>query len=160
MATIVVEDGSVVSGANSYCTTAELDTYASDRGYTLTGDNGDQSEILIKANDYLEGLDFIGIKSSRDQPLVWPRYDVYIEGWLQPSTAIPPELKTAQLAIALAIDAGNNPLAVIDRAVKREKVDVIEVEYQDTAAEAEIIRSIAHPLKKLLRPGGFRVIRA
>lgn len=160
MATIVVEDGTVVTGANSYCTTDELDTYASDRGYTLTGTYGDQSEILIKANDYLEGQDFIGVKSSRAQPLVWPRYDVYIEGWLQPSNTIPPELKTAQLAIALAIDAGNDPLAVIDRAVKREKVDVIEIEYQDNAADAEIIRSIAHPLKKLLRPGGIRVMRA
>ena len=36
MTTIIVEDGTVVPGANSYASEAELTTYAADRGITLT----------------------------------------------------------------------------------------------------------------------------
>jgi hypothetical protein len=34
----------------------------------------------------------------------------------------------------LAIDSGDDPLGTVERAVKREKVDVIEVEYANNAA--------------------------
>ena len=37
MATIVVETGSGSTAANSYASEAELATYASDRGLTVTG---------------------------------------------------------------------------------------------------------------------------
>lgn len=155
---IVVEDGTVVSGANSYVTEAELTTYATNRGVTISGTN---SELLYKAMDYLEGQSFIGIKYSEAQPLQWPREQVWIDGYYIERTIIPTELKNAQMIIALAIDAGYDPLSTIERSTKRETVDVVTVEYMDNASAAEIIRSIPNALKKLVMGyGGFRVVRA
>jgi hypothetical protein len=162
MATIIVEDGTVVSGANSYASEAELTTYAADRGITLTAAT---DVLLIKAMDYIESLSFIGTKSSEGQALQWPRNSVYIDGFYAGSTTIPAALKTGQIATALAIDSEDSPLANVERATKREKVDVIEVEYMDNAAAQTIVKTITAALRKLLVNGGsstttFAVTRA
>ena len=107
MATIVVEDGTVVAWANSYVTEAELTTYAADRGITLTAAT---DVLLIKAMDYIESLSFIGSKFSEGQSLQWPRSNVYIDGFYFVPTIIPPALQTGQIATALAIDSENSPL--------------------------------------------------
>ncbi len=100
MATIIIEDGTVVPGANSYVTEAELTTYAADRGITLTAAT---DVLLIKAMDYIESLSFIGSKGSKGQPLQWPRSNVYIDGFYFVPTTIPPALQTGQIATALAM---------------------------------------------------------
>lgn len=150
MPTIVVEDGSTVSGANSYVTTAELETFASNRGKTLVADPG---ELLILAMDFLEQQNFKGCKKASDQSLQWPRTDVCIDSYYFDIDKIPTELKNAQMQIALAIDEGNSPDAVIDRKVKREKVDTLEVEYADGSASRSIDPKINRFLKKLVRGG-------
>ena len=162
MATIVVEDGTVVAGANSYVTEAELTTYAADRGVTLAAAT---DVLLIKAMDYIESLAFIGDKSSEGQALQWPRNSVYIDGYYVESTTIPAALKTGQIATALAINSEDSPLATVERATKREKVDVIEVEYMDSAAAQPIVKTINAAMRKILAGGGsstttFAVTRA
>ena len=161
MATIVVEDGTVVAGANSYVTEAELTTYAADRGVTLTAAT---DVLLIKAMDYIESLAFIGDKHKESQPLQWPRDEVYIDRYYIERETIPKELKNGVYTAALAIDAELDPLRIIERATKREKVDVIEVEYMDSAASQTIVRTISAALYKILRLGGhgssaFHVVR-
>lgn len=158
MATIIVEDGTIVAGANSYVTEAELTTYATDRGKTLSGST---DVLLIQAMDFIESQNFIGVKSEEDQPLQWPRDWVQIDGYFLDDGTIPQELKNAQMAAAIAIDDGNGPLDDIPRSVKREKIDVIEVEYMDNAASQVINRKIQAALRKLLKAsGGFQVVRA
>ena len=161
MATIIIEDGTVVPGANSYVTEAELTTYAADRGITLTAAT---DVLLIKAMDYIESLAFIGDKHKESQPLQWPRDEVYIDRYYIERETIPKELKNGVYTAALAIDAELDPLRIIERATKREKVDVIEVEYANSAASQTIVRTISAALYKILRPGGhgssaFRVVR-
>ena len=161
MATIVVEDGTVVAGANSYVTEAELTTYAADRGVMLTTTT---DVLLIKAMDYIESLAFIGYRHVGAQPLQWPRDQVYIDGQHISRTTLPKELKNGLLAAALAVDAELDPLRNVERATKREKVDVIEVEYMDSAASETIVRTINAALYKILHTGGygstaFRVVR-
>ena len=161
MATIIIEDGTVVPGANSYVTEAELTTYAADRGITLTAAT---DVLLIKAMDYIESLAFIGDKHKESQPLQWPRDEVYIDRYYIERETIPKELKNGVYTAALAIDAELDPLRIIERATKREKVDVIEVEYMDSAASQTIVRTISAALYKILRLGGhgssaFRVVR-
>jgi len=51
---IVVEDGTGVSGANSFVSLADARTYAADRGVTLSEDDAALSPLLYKAMDYLE----------------------------------------------------------------------------------------------------------
>lgn len=154
---IVVEDGSIVTGANSYVSAADLTTYATARGITLTV-SGDI--LLIKAMDYLESLSYIGIKRLYSQGLQWPRVYAMIDGYYTSSDVIPTELKNAQMQLAISIDEGNNPLATLSQAVKREKIDVIEVEYMDGSSAAPIIKTVSAMLWKLLSGGnGGNVIR-
>ena len=153
--TTIVETGALVSGANSYVSDAELTDYAGDRGLTLTGDAG---VLLLQAMLYIEALSFKGQKKTKDQPLVWPRYGVYIDGFNVASDEIPAILKTLQCEVALSIDAGSDPLANVDRAVKREKVDVIEVEYADNAAPYAYSRKIKALEKKLTIGSGGMVV--
>lgn len=148
---IVVEDGSIVSGANSYVSEADLTAFATARGITLVAD---EDELLIKAMDYIESLDFQGIKVSRDQSLQWPRAYVTIDQYNFPSNAIPNELKNGLCQVAIAIDQDMNPLAPLEQTVKREKVDVIEVEYMDGSTSQAIARTITSSLYKLLNSGG------
>ena len=137
----------IVVGENSYVTEAELTTYATDRGLTIAGDT---SILLIQAMDYVETRPYAGIKTDPDQDLQFPRY---------PDTDVPQDIKTAQMVAAILTDSGVNLFATVGRAVKMEKVDVLETEYMDNAAE-----SARYPqLDNLLAPyyangsGGFAV---
>jgi len=161
MATIIVENGTVVAGANSYVSEAGLLDYAASRGVNLTGAT---DVLIIKAMDYIESRPFIGDKHREAQPLQWPRDEVYIDRYYIERETIPKELKNGVYTAALAIDAELDPLRIVERATKREKVDVIEVEYMDSAASETIVRTISAALYKILRPGGhggssFRVVR-
>lgn len=158
MATIVVEDGSIVASANSYVTEAELTTFATDRGITISGTNAD---LLINSMDYIETREFKGLKRTRDQALQWPRTDVYIDGYYVNADSIPQDLKNAQMQTALSIDAGNSPAAVIDQKALKEKVDVIEVEYSQGSSANSIDPRINYWLRKLiLSGGGLRAVKA
>ena len=150
-----------MASANSYVTEAELTTYATARGVTLVLG---AEQLLIAAMDYIEAQNFIGTKQTAAQGLQWPRTSVYIDGYYVESTTIPADLKNAEMATAIAIDEGNGPQNVLCPAVKKEKVDTIEVEYQDGAMSRSIDPKIGASLKKLIVSGGsvhnFNVSRA
>ena len=75
-----VEDGTGVSGANSYGSVADANTHWSDRtdddDVWENADTSDKESALIDATDYIEGTySWIGEKKSKDQGLGWPRSD-------------------------------------------------------------------------------------
>lgn len=150
MAVIIVETGDIVADANSYVSEAELTTYATDRGITLSGT---ANQLIIQSMDYTETRNFIGTKYTQGQSLQWPRSGAYIDGFLVGSDTIPQELKDAQMATAVSIDQGNDPAGTVDRATKREKLDVMEVEYQDNASSSPIVRSVINAFSKLIKGG-------
>jgi uncharacterized protein YunC (DUF1805 family) len=147
VATIIVEDGSLVTGANSYISEADLTTYATDRGITITGTN---AVLIIQAMDYIEQQSFKGFKFTEPQALVWPRAGVEVDSFLVDSDEIPTLLIEGLAETALAIDAGNSPLATVTRSTKLEKVGELEVEYMDNAVTTNIARTINNKLGKLL----------
>ncbi len=155
MASIIVEDGSIVVNANSYVSEAELTTYASDRGITISGT---KSILLIQAMDSIELEDFIGTKYTRDQPLMWPRSGVVLYGYSLDVNQIPDLLKEAQMELALAIDAGNNPLATQDRVVKREKVGPIDIEYDNSQNITPYLTAVRSKLSALVHGGHGNVV--
>lgn len=114
MATIIVEDGSVVTGANSYITEAELTTYAADRDVTIAA--SDKKVLIIKSMDYLESLAYIGIKGSSTQALQFPRSRMVVDRYTLASNAIPQLVKDAQMEACIDIDRSEDPLK--DREVK------------------------------------------
>lgn len=139
-----VEDGTIVTGANSYVAVDYADTYHADRGNTAWASltTGAKQVALIKATDYLEQVyegRWVGYTQEFTQPLAWPRnyYDKcsaqYPEYYACVDTSIfgeivPEKLKQATCELALESTTTElNPL--LSQTVKREKVDVIEVEY-------------------------------
>lgn len=146
-ATIIVEDGTIVTGANSYVSASTLNTYATNRGKTISGTKED---LLIQAMDYLESQSFKGAKRTSDQPLQWPRVDVVVDGYYQDSDEIPQLLKDALCQIAIAIDEGNDPSQDIPRTAIRQKVGDLEVEYSPNSSPVAINRKIKNALWKLL----------
>ena len=162
-ATIIVEDGSIVTGANSYVSVADLTTYGTDRGITISAANPE--DLLIEAMDYIESLEYIGYQYTEDQPLSWPRSGaVKKKLWQYEVTEIPQDLIDGLCEVALAIDAGNSPLSNIDRSTIREKVGPVEVEYKKGSAANTIVKKINTKLKDLVVSGnagiGFKVSKA
>lgn len=145
---IIVEDGSIVTDANSYVSEAELTAYATARGITITGDT---EVLLIKAMDYIESQDFKGVKSTRDQPLQWPRVDVWVDGYMVDYDSIPQLLKNAQMQTGISIFQDLDPQADIPRLESSVKVGPISVSYEKGGNATTISQKIQDQLKKLLR---------
>ncbi len=155
MPTIVVETGSVVTGANSYVSVADARLYAADRGVTLPVDDDDLGVMLIKAADYLEtfACEYQGSKvSGLAQPLEWPRTGVSIHGDELPSTVIPRSLINAQLQAMFAVNSGVDLQPVVNARdyVIREKVGDLEVAYANPLSVG--IKSQISAVESLLAP--------
>src|SRR3990167_1207309 len=75
------------------------------------------------------------------------------------SLTVPNEIKKAQMIAALLIDGGSDLQSTVSQAVKREKVDVIEVEYQDYTTSAQQFTALNDILRPFIQ-SGLRVSRA
>jgi hypothetical protein len=152
---IIVEDGSGVANSNSYLSEGGLVAYAAARGRLITDST---AHLLIQAMDYVESLSFKGQKNASDQSLQWPRVGATLDGYEVGSATIPNELKNGLAEVALSIQAGDNPLATLDRETIREKVGELEVEYAKTSSSQAILQSANVKLNKLTTSVG-RTIR-
>lgn len=101
---LIIEDGSIVNGAQSFVTAAELVTYADLRGLTYPSTESEQEQILVKAVDYLFSVEdqMKGYRVNSEQDLPYPRECVYLNGFLVADDTIPDQLKYAQIEAALA----------------------------------------------------------
>jgi hypothetical protein len=117
---LIIEDGTIVPGADSFVTAAELVTYADNYGLTIPAVEADQERLLRRAALQMQSLSWKGEIVSASQALSWPRMNVYIgvgSGliWNRPSTivndyivpanAIPNSVKQGQMALAAEIYA-------------------------------------------------------
>ena len=135
MSTIVVEDGTVVTGANSYVTMAEYISYAADQNVTVTDTQTYQTQI-IKAAQFIDGLEAVlkGDTTSKTQPMAYPRDNLSdIDGWSWDNDEIPTQVKQAQMSLAIDINSGEDlwNLSQSDATgIKRERVEgAVEIEY-------------------------------
>lgn len=99
----VVEDGTGTDPlANSYASVQEWKDYWVERGYDFSVYTDQQIGIaLIAATDYLELVfrnEWHGCPLVYDQPLAWPRADVYVGDVLQ--EGVPKNLKRATFEYA------------------------------------------------------------
>ncbi len=162
---LVIEDGTKVADATSYATVDQLRVIAAARGVTtLSKKDADCEVLLIKAMDFLYGLDYIGDRLSRDQPLDWPRYNVVIEGWPWPPNDIPRQLWTVQCILAieymtqdlLPTTAANAPGPVTTKTV-----GPITVQYANTGRinKVPVVAKAKTLLNLLLKNSGMTAIR-
>lgn len=111
--TIVVEDGTVVSGSNSYTTVSGVTDYASDYGLSAwtASDITDtmREQAVFKSMRYLEALAWKGTKYSAEQNLEWPRSYVYDRnGYLVDDDVVPQAVVNAQCEIAVLMLPGSD----------------------------------------------------
>lgn len=141
--TLIIEDGSIVPGANSYVTAEEIIEYAEERGVSIvTGSPAspipESVDVLaIKAMDFLMLYDdkWQGYVADSDQDLAWPRKAVYVHGQRIASNVIPLRIKRAQMALAMEVHNGTILIpggSISGEAfVTREKIGPIETEYSE-----------------------------
>ena len=137
---LIIEDGTKPAGANSYVTDEEYTAYAALRGYEIGSDEATRESELIKATDYLDKYrdKFKGVKSTRDQSLSWPRYNVVIDGYSIDHDEIPTELKRAQMELAkLSVTVDLTPSGSIQNVASQKLVD-LSVSYHDGGSWAVV----------------------
>lgn len=148
---LVVEDGTLVSGADSYVTLAEFKAWADKRGVTYGTDEAVTQQIY-RAMDYIESLNFIGEKSDENQALQWPRDQVVIDGYYIDSDEMPNELKVAVYESIKAELDGDSRMTASDRRTISEKVGELQVTYANNADVKRSIPAVTKALRKLIRP--------
>lgn len=106
--------------ANSYASEEDLASFAEIRGIELPDK---LTPLLIKAMDYLEGLDWVGSKTDPRQPLAWPRVNVILDEYDFPPDEVPRQVITAQCMLAVEAIDGDLLSSVREAAVKTERVE-------------------------------------
>ena len=176
--TLVVETGSVVTGANSFVTLAEADAYHVLGGNTAwTGTDEAKEAALVKAGRYLNGLAWKGRKTAFENPMSWPRFNVVdpdsdpienitashpaIYTSLLDSSVIPQAVKAAQCEAALKILAGTDMQPDLARGgqMTRKKTDVLETEWAPGAPARTNFTAITDALRGLLKGSGAIELR-
>jgi hypothetical protein len=105
--TLIVEDGTGVTSANTYTTVSGANIYFTNYGEDAwVGADGPTDEVkksaLLKAMRYLDNLPWKGYKYSQDQSVSWPRSEVYDkDSRLVSDTSVPSVVVSAQCELAL-----------------------------------------------------------
>lgn len=169
---VVVEDGTGKSDAISYAAVAQYKAYCDARGISYAGISDTVIEqSLVKSTDamvQMYSLRWSGQRLSPEiQALDFPRsmceikgrtaagYAVYV-----PINAVPNDVINA--CIILAIESQSAALIPnLEPSVIREKIDVIEVEYDTSALPYTQFRSVDLMLKPYLKDdsGQLRIVR-
>jgi len=151
----------VTVGTDVYISVADADTYWSERNNTTwsAADTATKEKALREATQYIDGTyDFIGFQNTNNL-LAFPRNAVIIEtgnfsGVSYDDATIPPQVEDACAELALeGLSARLNPSLERGGAIKKEKVDVLEVEYADFAPSAKSYDFVTKILKPLLSGG-------
>jgi len=167
---LIVEDGSIVSGAESYCSVATADEYHAGRANaTWAGlDQAAKEANLREATEYMVGMyrqRWKGQRASINQVLDWPRYDVQLDDVgigcymaYVPYNSVPVEVQNA--CASLALMAKDGPLAPnVQRLVKQKTIGPITTIYQDGAPAYTQFRAIDMMLRPYLEPK-LQMVRA
>lgn len=151
MATIIVEDGTIVANATSYVSVADVESYISERALTAITST-DIDELIIRSMDYIEGLNFKGFKSTEDQSLQWPRADFVLDGFLKSLTFIPELLKDAVCETVIAVNDSKSPLVDLERRTSSVGVGsgAVNVSYEAGGSSATIVFTLENKLFKLI----------
>ncbi len=155
---LIVEDGTGKSDAESYISVSDAATYLSARGYSAfaaLATDALKEAALRKATDYMEqaySVRWKGTRVTSTQALSWPRLYVDREDYY-PADKVPDEVQHACALLALkSIDGDLN--ADLTQGVIREKVDVLEVEYDKYSPQYTRYRAIDQLLNPLLTSSG------
>lgn len=167
---LIVEDGSMVTGAESYASVVYANGYFIGIGNETWSDLdlSAKEQALRLATQYIQNEYFSvwqGVKRQHTQALDWPRENVLIfgSGSLVANNIIPIELKNACCILALKA-ASSSLYSDKERSVKREKVDVLETEYFESDSNQKEYREIDAMLRRYMisasaKSGALPIVR-
>ena len=131
---LIVEDGTMPEGANTYVSLADVDAYLVPRGLweTTPDDAGDsviakKEAAIIRAFDAMNTLNWAGDAPDWQRVTAWPRENVPMPGvkskpgeepTFLPADMVPRAVVQAQMELAGLIYGGLNPLAPVERGGK------------------------------------------
>ena len=160
--TLIVEDGTRPTGANTYASIADADAYWADRANATWAAATDDAKAasLIQSTDYLNGLSWTGRKVAI-RAMAWPRIDVEIDGCVLGSDEIPDEVVHACCYMAGEILGGADPLAAQDRALSSMTVGSVSMTWDASATQAPQYPALRSILRGyIMASNSFRLARA
>jgi len=156
---LIIEDGTGLSTAESYISIADADTYFSNRAnadWEALYNTDDKEPALRKATDYMVSnyrRRWQGVRVDEDQALDWPRVGVVVDSWAIGSDEVPEIVARACAEFALKVST-EELQPDLTQGVTREKVGVIEVEYDRNSQQATRYKAIDNMLAPFLKAGG------
>ena len=144
----VYEDGTGLSNANSLASVQDFKDYYLLRNIDISTLTDTQIEgFLVLGTDYIvQKYDFKGSKLKDTQSLPFPRV-------VNNETIFPINVKYATILLAFKSQNGSL-LADSQQQVKKEKVDVLEVEYMDGSSSEVVYNDVLGYLKPYLSNAG------
>lgn len=116
---------------NSYASAEDLRQFSASRGHDVP-DNDQCPALLFQAMDYLNGLNWLGVRADPDQPLPWPRCGIYLNDSPLKPDVIPRQLVQAQCRLALAAQDGELD-GTLTRGVTMEMAGKVSLQYSGEA---------------------------
>lgn len=107
---LIVEDGSIVAGADSYVSLIDARALATKLGWELPADDT-AAEIALRNGAIYIGLQepqMCGSRVSPSQSLAYPRHGVSLFGYPVAITSIPVQIIQAQIAAAVEYGTGSD----------------------------------------------------
>jgi hypothetical protein len=163
---LVVETGTASATSESFCSVADALAYftARDNAVWLALTTAQQEVALRKATDYMEAVysqRWAGTRTTSTQALSWPRYSVFVNGYVTSSSAVPRAIVNACSELALRAAAGEL-LSDSTQQKTRTKVGDIEVEfdkYSPQSAQYLAITAMLQPYFELASSVERKVVR-
>lgn len=154
--TIIIETGTGLTDSESYASVAFADAYFTARNNTAWTGTGAEKEARLRiATEHIDsfyGQRFKGTRYSIAQALQWPRFGVWVDGYELEPDVIPVDLQRAVCEFALqAISTDLAPN--LTQGIVREKIDVIEVEYDSNSRRLPTFTKASSLLSKYLTGG-------
>lgn len=167
---LIVEDGSIVSGADSFVSLVDARAMAVKFGWSLPVVDDDAESALRNGAAYIaiQEPSLCGTRVSALQTLPFPRQGITLYGFPFADDAIPPQVVQAQVAAAVEYGKGSDVRASSDgRITTMERVEgAVTVQYADNGVTGATITITAafDALRPLICGGGnngfqFRVTR-
>ena len=169
---LIVEDGTMPIGANSYASLESANAYllarkagewpaptVDNEGNFFETDTPGKESALIKATDYLNGLSWYGRKKpltngTGGRVMAWPRIEVVdADNYTVADDIVPAAVVDACCYLAGFIYGGGDPQPTLERGgrVAAERVGSLSTSYFDDAANRDVYSALADLLKGLAK---------
>lgn len=161
---LIVEDGTGKSDAESLCSLADANAYHTARGnaaWAAIATDDLREQNLRKATDFITQmyrLKWQGMRVKVAQSLDWPRLNVLVDDYPVQTTIVPVAVKNA--CAELALKSSTTVLAAdLKQGVKSKKVGPIETVYDEHSNRSTRYLTVERMLEPYFKSGGSASIQ-